>query len=97
MANLLSTNPIFLDTFSSDFTISARPIRVKGITFPGTNADDKLVLEDINGVWSVRILLPTAKDSKHIDYGPTGHTFPNLVCDVSDGAYNTAYALIYLV
>ena len=95
MANNLLTNPVFLDTFSSDFTISATPIRVKGITFTGTNADDTLVLEDKNGVWNVRVRLPTAKDSKHIDFGTDGHVFSSLVCDVSDGAYNTAYALIY--
>ncbi len=95
MANVLTTNPIYLDTFSADIVISSVPIKVKGISFISTNADDKLVLEDINGVPNVMIKLPTAKDSKHIPYGEGQH-FSSLICDVSDGTYNTSVCLIYL-
>jgi hypothetical protein len=97
MANSTTTNPIYLDTFSGDVTISTGPIIVKSIVFGGGSANDTLVLEDAKGVWCVRIKCPTAGDTKQIDFGPEGQVFQNgLICDVSDGAYNTAYAFIYL-
>jgi len=97
MANSLITNPIILDTFSADVTISATPITVSSIVFWSTNADDKLVMEDIKGVQNVWIQLATAKDTKF--WTPAvPFTFGNgLVLDVSDGTYNTASrCVIYL-
>jgi len=97
MANVLTSNPIYLDTFSSDITIAAKQIKIRAISFISTNADDKLVLEDNSGVPAVYIKLPTAKDSKAITFAGEGQVFNNgLICDVSDGAYNDSVCLIYL-
>lgn len=93
MANSLVTNPIFIDTFSADVTISSTPIRVKAISFWSTAADDKLVLEDVKGVTSVYIQLATAKDTKILSFGD-GMIFNGLVLDVSDGTYTSASRLI---
>ena len=92
MANNLKVNPIYLDVFSSDIEISLVPIYVKSIKFVGVGADDKLVLEDVDGVSVATIKLPTAKDSIMEYYD---HRFNGLVCDVSDGTY-TALSCVYI-
>lgn len=96
MANSLTTNPIVIDTFSSDVTISSVPIKVKKMIFWSTAADDKLVLEDNNAVPVVYYQLATAKDTRPIDFGEGQH-FNSLILDVSNGTYTTASRLlIYL-
>ena len=97
MANNLLTNPIVLDTFSSDVTIADKPIRIKSISFSSSSAADKLVLEDRKGVTNVYLQLPVAGSTQ--DWTPAEPVwFQNgLICDVSDGAYvGTARLLIYL-
>lgn len=93
MANDLKKNPIFIDTFSTDVVISDTPIKVKTITFWSTAADDKLVLQDKNGVISVYLQLATAKDTRQINFGE-GMMFNGLTLDVSDGTYTSASRLI---
>jgi len=96
MANDLNTNPIYLDTFSSNVSVSLKPLIVRAISFSGTGADDKLVLKDKNGVPIVHIKVPTAKDWKSIHF-PGGQRFNSMVCIVADGQYGSgAVALIYL-
>lgn len=93
MANDLKTNPIYLDTFSSDIVLSDRPMSIQSIQFySGTNTDN-LTIEDKNGVPIIQLL---ANQS----WSPTDAiTFSNppYTVDVSDGAYAaTARAFIYV-
>lgn len=97
MANSTTTNPIVIDTFNADVTISTTPITVSSIVFWSTNADDKLVMEDVKGVTNVWLQIATAKST--LPWTPAKpFTFTNgLVLDVSDGTYNTASrCLIYV-
>lgn len=46
MANNLTTNPIYIDTFSSDVTVSSGSCKVTSIIFNSAAAGDKLVFID---------------------------------------------------
>ena len=97
MANNLLTNPIYIDTFSSDVTISEVPLHATAIVFWSTGADDKLILKDRLGVPCVAIHLATAKDTFVLAPCKAMEFTNGLVLDVSDGTYTTASKLlIYL-
>jgi hypothetical protein len=49
MANKLSNNPIAIDTFNADFTITTRPLIVNAVGFYSGTATDKVVIRDKNG------------------------------------------------
>ena len=98
MANDLNTNPVFLDTFTGDVTITADPARIIAVEFRSGTAADRLTLEDVNGVNVIDLSIGTANIPSIIEFGYPG--FPvskQLICDVSDGTYAaTARAYIYL-
>ena len=95
MPNSTTTNPIFLDTFSTDVTISDFPIPIKSIVFKSDNVDDELVLEDKNGVEVLRLSIETA--NKTVSWTPASTVYFNtLVLDVSKGKYvGNCKAFIY--
>ena len=95
MPNSTTTNPIFLDTFSSDIVIFSGMIPVKSIVFKSTNVDDELVLEDKNGIEVLRLSVHTA--NKTVSWTPASTIYFNsLVLDVSEGKYEgTCKAFIY--
>ena len=96
MANDLTTNPIFLDTFSSDITVTTNRVRVKAIEFRSGTASDRFTLEDANGV-NVFDLTTAANSQAIIQFGDNGFPCNALTCDVSDGTYaSTARAYVYL-
>ena len=96
MANSTSTNPIFLDTFSSDIVVTTTRSRIKTIVFVTQTAGDLLTLEDPNGV-NIVYLRALANDPVILDFGANGFPCEALTCDVSDGQYaSTARVLIYL-
>ena len=84
MANSLVRNPILLDTFSADVTISARDIRVKKIVLKSAADGDICVLEDISGNQVVWLTQTGNADTVEVDFGDCGFIFPGLVMDVSD-------------
>ena len=95
MSNSITTNPIFLDTFTADITIFSGMIPVKSIVFKSTNVDDELVLEDKNGIEVLRLSVHTA--NKTVSWTPASTIYFNsLVLDVSKGKYvGTCKAFIY--
>jgi len=98
MANLIDTNPISIDTFSSDVVISRGPVVVTDIIFWSTVANDVLALDDKDGNPVLYYMLATGKDTRHIHFGKGGRVFQNgLVLDVSDGVYTTASKLFIYV
>lgn len=97
MSNSLSSNPIYIDTFSADVTISSVPISVRKIWFYTGTSPDTLVLEDLSGVISVRATTTANNLPVEIDFADSGFLFPSLIMDVSDGDYGgTPFLLIYL-
>jgi hypothetical protein len=49
MANNLTGNPITVDTFGADVTVSTVPLIVNAVQFHGNAATDKIILKDRNG------------------------------------------------
>lgn len=102
MANNLNTNPIFLDTFSSDVTVTTSRSRIIAVTFRSGTASDRLTLEDENGVNIIDLSIPLSATGgttgqTSIWFGYPGFPCSALTCDVSDGVYAaTARAYIYL-
>ena len=100
MANVFTTNPIFLDTFSSDIDVTRQvggPLRIKAIVFHGGSANDKFVSEDNAGNWNVELQAPTAGESKVLSFGGNVWIPQILIVDVSDGTYNSgARCYIYV-
>lgn len=60
MSNSTTTNPIVIDTFTSDVTISSVPIPVKSIRFWADTAEDFIILQDKNGKEVYRERITTA-------------------------------------
>ena len=84
MANSLVRNPILIDTFSADVTISERDIRVKKILLKSAADGDICVLEDISGNQVVWLTTLGNGDLVEVDFGDAGFNFHGLKIDVSD-------------
>ena len=84
MANVLTSNPMLIDTWSADFEISSTPIRVKKIRLLSAADGDVLVLENKLGEKVVYLVQEGASDVVEVDFGDTGFLFNSLQCDVSD-------------
>ena len=103
MANSLNTNPIVLDTFSSDFTAMTGGQRVIAIVFRSPTASDRFILEATDGMWVFDLTVAAgiangSESNIHLEFGYPGFPVSQpLTCDVSDGQYNSAArAYIYL-
>lgn len=101
MSNDISSNPVYLDTFSSDITIISdeKPGVIKAITFAGDFANDKLSLEDARG--HIKSQIRVVDSATAIFIPPNPIHFQGLVVDVSDGTYggggtSSQVAFIYL-
>lgn len=99
MANSTNTNPIVLDTFSSDITISAeRMLHVRAIVFRSGTASDRLIISrSLDGTGADHADLTTAANSQAI-FAPAEpvELHPPIYVDVSRGTYAaTAIAYIY--
>lgn len=97
MANSTNTNPIVIDTFSSDIELYNIGVKVKSIIFTSPNVDDTLTLEDLNGVECYRAKVKSADET--ILWNPSGgHWFSRgLRLDVSDGTYGAGAKLLLYV
>jgi hypothetical protein len=98
MANNTATNPIVIDTFSTDVTISAVPIEVKAITFYSAAAGDVFALEDKNGT-KVLVIGQTVNGGSMILSPGSPLRFNSLYFDADDtnsGLGSGDYVLIYL-
>lgn len=98
MANSTVTNPIVLDTFTADVTISDKPISVKAITFKSAAAGDVFALEDAAGV-KVVVLGQTVNGGSMILAPASPMRFNSLYFDNDDtnsGLSAGDYILIYL-
>ncbi|MHA2066713.1 MAG: hypothetical protein ACXABY_20265 [Candidatus Thorarchaeota archaeon] len=89
MANNLNTNPVSIDTFAADVTISTQRFNVKCITFSSPGADH-CVLTDRSGniVYDSRVSAGES-DSQMIDT-----SFDGLIVDVSAGSFTAGAALL---
>jgi hypothetical protein len=92
MANNLNTNPVSIDTFAADVTISSSQVNVKCATFSSPGADH-CVMTDSSGniVYDSRVSAGES-DNQMIDTN-----FKGLVVDVSAGSFTAgAQLLVYL-
>jgi ribose 5-phosphate isomerase len=92
MANNLNTNPVSIDTFAADVTISELQTNVKCATFSSPGADH-CVMTDLAGniVYDSRVSAGES-DNQMIDTNVKG-----LVVDVSAGSFTAgAQLLVYL-
>jgi len=88
MSNVLTGDMKYIDTFSSDVTLSSNKIKLVYVAFKSTGVNDKLVLEDSKGILHVpQIQILTANDLVEIFPGADGIWMDGLVLDVSDGTY----------
>ena len=86
-ANSLTTNPIILEIFNADVTISATPITVKAITFHSAAAADVFALQDgllITSHVVVGLAQTVNGGSMILDFGENGFTFDKLYFDTSE-------------
>lgn len=84
MANSLTTNPIYIDTFSADVTISATPIKVTKVVFFSAAAGDTFCLEDSKGNYVEHLIQETNARRVVEDFGK-GFWFMNgLYFDADD-------------
>ena len=85
MANSTTTNPIYLDTFSADISISTESLTVKTITLWADDSETRLSLEDVDGVSCV-VMGRGTNGPQVVEFGDEGFIFKKgLICDVSDG------------
>ena len=84
MSNVLTRNPLYLDTFTDDVVISSDPIRVMKIRLKSATDGDILVLEDKGGNQVVWLTTESITDPVECDFGPHGQMFNGLQMDVSD-------------
>ena len=102
-ANSTATNPIIIEIFDADITISATPITVKAITFHSAAAADVFALQDgllITSHVMVGLAQTVNGGSMILDFGPNGFTFPSLYFDTSEvnsGLSANDRVVIYLV
>lgn len=99
MGNLLTKNPLYIDTWSSDITISKNPIRVQKIRLKSAVNGDILVLEDSGGNQVCWLTTEAIGDPVECDFGPHGQVFHGLQIDVSDctGLGGTDRAWIFVM
>ena len=102
-ANTTDKNPIIIEVFNADITISATPITVKMITFHSAAAGDVFALQDGLVITSnvVATLAQNVNGGSVSQYfGEEGHTFEKLYFDTSEvqsGLSAGDRATIYLV
>jgi len=98
MANNVVSNPITIDTWTADITISDSPVVVRKILFKSAADGDILVLEDKDGVQVAWLVQTGAADTVELDFGDAGFRFDGLQIDVSDctGVASGDLAWIYL-
>lgn len=84
MANNTATNPIVIDTWTSDITITAYTCMVKKIVLLSADANDILYLENAAGDQVCNIVQKHAGGTTEIDFGQKGQVFQGLQIDVSD-------------
>jgi len=107
MANDLTSNPIYMDTFSADVDVSTQRMAIKAIYFETNTNNDVLHFDDYTGKPVFR--LPVSADTvdngttynqptgKWVVFGDTPLRTQGLVLDITDGNYDgTCYALIYV-
>ena len=108
-ANSLLTNPIVLEVFNADVTVSATPVIVKTITVTAATAGDRFYLktkaasEAASGGTIPRVVvdmgIAVAKETEILDFGDGGFEFESLYFDTSDPTHGLAAGdrvLIYL-
>lgn len=100
MANVLTTNPISIDTFNADVTVAAARIKVRKITLVSAAAGDDLVFIDTLNVPVVHMAQNVAGGMVSLDFGKEGHNFNNgFIYDTSasTGLGSGDAVLIYVV
>lgn len=97
MSNSASSNPIILDTWSSDITISSAPVIVRKIRLFSAAAGDKFYLEDKYGTQVFYMVQATNARVTEVNFND-GFRFDGLQVDVSDctGLGTSDIAWIYL-
>lgn len=103
MANSTTTNPIVLDTFSSDIIVTSSSSRIVTVVLKSLTGEDHFTLEDPNGINVIDLVVPGTDDTDDANTVVLPFGFPGffcgrpLTCDVSDGTYNSGtVAYIYL-
>ena len=93
MANVYTTNPIYLDTWSDDKVISSGAMYIKGIKLYSDDTATRVLLEDKDGV-TIVILGPGKTEYQYLD----SHFTNGVVLDVSDCDHADSHAkvLIYV-
>lgn len=96
MANNLTTNPIYLDTWTADFTIkspSDGPLFVKCVRMLSDDSASRFLLEDKDG-YPIVALGPSKSDES----APETRLTNGVYCDVSDCDHLDGHAkvLIYV-
>ena len=96
MANKLTTNPVYLDTFAADVTIFSDTCHPKVIVMNSDTAGDKLVFNDLDGNVVAIISVDTADQTAQLWLPETEFQSKGLVFDLSASAIaGTVTALIY--
>ena len=94
MANKLTSNPIKLDSFGSDITVSTVGMKVSSIQFYSGTATDHFSMKDKDLVECVHILANTGGFTPS---EPVMFNNPPYTVVIADGAYAaSARAFIYL-
>ena len=88
-ANSTAKNPITIEVFNADITISDKPITVKAITFVSAAAGDDFALKTVDSNENTgHICIHLAQNINggmvSVDFGDKGITFPNLFFDASE-------------
>ena len=84
MANDVASNPITIDTWSADITISESPVTVKKIVFKSAADGDIMVLENKHGTQVAWLTQTGAADTVELDFGEGFKFTEGLQIDVSD-------------
>ena len=86
MANSVTTNPIYLDTFTADIVVKAPgtgPLIVKAITLWSDDSETRFMLEDGNGV-PCAVLGRGTNGPQSVSFGNGTNLTRGVICDVSD-------------
>jgi hypothetical protein len=107
-ANSLVTNPIVLEVFNANVTVSDSPITVKKVVFLAAGIADRFALQSNQATDAtteprprvvIDMQMSTNTGMEVLDFGDSGFTFPNLYFD-TDSINNSLAAgdriLIYL-
>jgi len=84
MANNVVSNPIVIDTWSADITISESPVTVRKIVFKSAADGDIMVFENKLGVQVAWLVQTGAADTVELDFGDGFKFSEGLQIDVSD-------------